>query len=461
MPTGFNVERRSIEFIPENERYGHPRRLFSFWFSCQMQVSTLVVGTLGIAAGLNLAWTALAIILGNVIGTIFMAGHSAQGPHLGIPQMIQSRAQFGVLGAAIPLIIVVIIYVLFNAANAVVMRDSIKAVLPIGNNAAIIGFGAVTIAIGFVGYELIHKMGALMSIVSSIVFMIAALTMMTRPLPIDALHLTAAAFRSGAFMLVVTQAASWTLGFGPTVADYSRYLSPRVSTWRTFWYTYVGTLLGATLMMLLGALLATSYANMTQDPGTGIASLFGRWSTVAQIVIVVGVVELNVLNLYSAYMATVTIYCGFNALEQISRRQKFIVMGMAALAATLIGLATQYHFNEYFADILNAQIYVLVPWSSINLADYYLVRDGKYSIVDIFSMKGIYGKYNMSTLVIYFVAVASTVPFMDVSFYHSYFAKLLNADISWIPALVVPGTLYYLVHRHCDRPHFVSPATTF
>ena len=149
MPKGFNIERRSIEFIPEDERYRHPRRRFSFWFSCQMQVSTLVVGTLGIAAGLNLAWTALAIVLGNVIGTIFMAGHSAQGPHLGIPQMIQSRAQFGVLGAAIPLIIVVIIYVLFNAANAVVMRNSIEAVLPIGNDAAIIGFGAVTVAIGF------------------------------------------------------------------------------------------------------------------------------------------------------------------------------------------------------------------------------------------------------------------------------------------------------------------------
>jgi NCS1 family nucleobase:cation symporter-1 len=104
---------------------------------------------------------------------------------------------------------------------------------------------------------------------------------------------------------------------------------------------------------------------------------------------------------------------------------------------------------------------VLVPWSSINLADYYLVRDGRYSITDIFAMNGIYGKYNVATLVIYFVAIASTVPFMDVSFYHSYFAKLLNADISWIPALVVPGTLYYLVNRHIARAHFVSPATNF
>src|ERR1700722_7498428 len=138
MPKGFNIERRSIEFIPEDERYRHPRRRFSFWFSCQMQVSTLVVGTLGIAAGLNLAWTALAIVLGNVIGTIFMAGHSAQGPHLGIPQMIQNRAQFGVLGAAIPLVAVVAEATLYTSADGVIVRDTLKGILPLDDYSAIV-----------------------------------------------------------------------------------------------------------------------------------------------------------------------------------------------------------------------------------------------------------------------------------------------------------------------------------
>ncbi|MDR5783252.1 cytosine permease [Caballeronia sp. LZ065] len=123
-----DVEQRSIEFIPLSERYGTPRRLFTIWFSANMQVTALVIGTLGIVAGLSLFWTIVGLILGNVIGTVFMAAHSAQGPHLGIPQMIQSRAQFGVFGAGLPLAIVVLAYILFVAAGGVVMRDSIKAI---------------------------------------------------------------------------------------------------------------------------------------------------------------------------------------------------------------------------------------------------------------------------------------------------------------------------------------------
>jgi nucleobase:cation symporter-1, NCS1 family len=48
--------------------------------------------------GLSLPWAMLALPIGNIFGAVFMAGHSAQGPKLGIPQMIQSRAQFGFYG---------------------------------------------------------------------------------------------------------------------------------------------------------------------------------------------------------------------------------------------------------------------------------------------------------------------------------------------------------------------------
>lgn len=49
--------------------------------------------------GGNLLWSLIAIIGGVLLGTFFMAFHSAQGPQLGLPQMIQSRPQFGYVGA--------------------------------------------------------------------------------------------------------------------------------------------------------------------------------------------------------------------------------------------------------------------------------------------------------------------------------------------------------------------------
>ena len=82
------IEKHSIGFVPLAERYGNERRLFTIWFSINLSIVCLTVGTLGILSGLDLAWTLLALVIGNAIGTVFMAAHSAQGPHLGIPQMI-------------------------------------------------------------------------------------------------------------------------------------------------------------------------------------------------------------------------------------------------------------------------------------------------------------------------------------------------------------------------------------
>ena len=91
-------EVRSIDFIPETERHGKVQNLFFIWFSANMQITTIVTGALGVVLGLNLTGALLAIVIGNVFGAVFMAYHSAQGPKLGIPQMIQSRAQFGFMG---------------------------------------------------------------------------------------------------------------------------------------------------------------------------------------------------------------------------------------------------------------------------------------------------------------------------------------------------------------------------
>src|SRR6202020_2258942 len=48
--------------------------------------------------GLSFAFTSLAGALGILFGTVFVAFHASQGAELGLPQMIQSRAQFGYRG---------------------------------------------------------------------------------------------------------------------------------------------------------------------------------------------------------------------------------------------------------------------------------------------------------------------------------------------------------------------------
>ena len=93
------IEGRSVEIIPANERGGKVWHLGSFWFAANQQFLTVITGVLGVALGLNLFWAIIAILVGNLVGAIFMAYHSAQGPILGVTQMIQSRGQFGFYGA--------------------------------------------------------------------------------------------------------------------------------------------------------------------------------------------------------------------------------------------------------------------------------------------------------------------------------------------------------------------------
>ena len=48
-----------------------------------------------------------------------MAFHSAQGPQLGLPQMIQSRPQFGYVGALLVWLFAYVQYAGFNVFNTI------------------------------------------------------------------------------------------------------------------------------------------------------------------------------------------------------------------------------------------------------------------------------------------------------------------------------------------------------
>jgi len=456
-----DVERRSIEFIPECERYGSPTRLFSIWFSANMQVTALIVGAFGVLAGLNIFWGIVAVLFGTAIGTVFMAAHSAQGPHLGIPQMIQSRAQFGVLGAGLPLVTIVIAYILFAAANSVVIRSSIQAAIPLSDNNAIILFGTLTFLIAFVGYELIHRMAIWMSVASLVLFLFVSYFVLVRHYPAGAWS-PYVGFGFKAFVLGVMQSASWSLGYAPTVADYSRYLPTRVKTSHTFWYSYVGQFCGAGFVMALGAALAAFVPQLLADPGLQIAGLFpvvGRWA--ALLVIVLGVLQMNVLNIYSAYMSGTTIFTGFRGMIEISKGHKFLIMACATLIATAIAIATQYSFADYFSDILVGQLYFIVPWTAINLCDFYCIRFGKYSVAEIYNEAGEYGRYNHITIAILVGTIVVEIPFMNLSFYVGPVAKFFGTDMTVLVSLVVPGGLYYWANRHLIISHKASTQASY
>ncbi|WP_242665725.1 cytosine permease, partial [Paraburkholderia ginsengiterrae] len=105
--------------VPDDERHGAPKSQFTLWFGVNMKITAVVNGALWIVFGAVVGWAIIGLFIGQVIGGAVMALHSAQGPALGLPQMISSRAQFGVYGAVLPLFLVLLLYFGFAATGTV------------------------------------------------------------------------------------------------------------------------------------------------------------------------------------------------------------------------------------------------------------------------------------------------------------------------------------------------------
>src|SRR5450432_4689426 len=119
------VEVRSIDYVPLSERHGKLWHLGPLWFMSNAQIATLAVGLVSITTGGNVIWSLLAILGGTLFGTFFMAFHSAQGPQLGLPQMIQSRPQFGYVGALLVWGVALVAYIGFNAFNQILAAQTV------------------------------------------------------------------------------------------------------------------------------------------------------------------------------------------------------------------------------------------------------------------------------------------------------------------------------------------------
>jgi NCS1 family nucleobase:cation symporter-1 len=341
----------------------------------------------------------------------------------------------------------VISYVLFTAANCVIVRSPIQTAAPIGDNAAIILFSGFSLLIAFVGYELIHRVAIWMSFASLSLFATVGGLALAHRYPPGAWLPTASGFHMNAFMIGVMGAASWSIGFALFVADYSRYLPRTVRTSATFWYSYGGQFCGAALVMSVGAALASFAPHVVEDAGNVVAAQLpvGRWA--AYLIIVLGMLESNVFNIYSTYMSSTTIFTGFHGAARISRRNKFYVMAAASCLSAGIAIFTQYHFAEYFSDILTIQLYICVPWTAINLCDFYFVRFGKYNVPDIFRVTGEYGKYNVGTIFVFGVSLIAQIPFMQLSFYVGPVARYFGTDVTMLISIILPSILYLYVNR--------------
>jgi len=452
------IETRSIDWVPPNERHGKVWHQVPLWFLGNFQYFTIPIGFIGPAFGLSLGWTIVAGTTGILAGTVFMAFHATQGPTLGLPQMIQSRAQFGYRGVIVALFAMVFTYMAFNVADQVLLAQGLHGAFGWNTTAVAIVVTAGAALLAIYGYDWVHRV--FRSILVVLLPLVAVITI--------AVFLGKAGgvvnhnvygFNWTGFMSQFSAAAAYNITYAGYVSDYSRYLPPDTRRAKIVAYAFAGASTPAIWLIALGAWLAirlgaTDGLVGLQTAGNNVVSHLGGVTGFLSAVALAATMGMN------AYGAMLTTLAGVDAFRKVSptRRTRVItILVLTVIWFVIAELITTSAVGVVYSA-LTFMLYLLVPWTVTNLMDFFFVRHGHYSITDLFRRDGIYGVWSRRGLIAYGVGFAVEIPFMVLlnpfslkSYYTGPLANQLNSvDISWIISAVVTAVVYILLTRNLD-----------
>ena len=445
------IEVRSIDYVPLNERHGKVWSQGPLWFMSNAQIATMAVGTFSVTGGGNLIWSLLAIIGGVLFGTFFMAFHSAQGPQLGLPQMIQSRPQFGYVGALLVWAFAYLQYAGFNIFNTILAGDALHSTVHGPSKIWIVVATVVAAVVALVGYDLIHGVERWLTAGFLIIFGVLTIAVCTLGYPAGSFDL--GGFKWTPFLIQFGAVAGYQISWAIYVSDYSRYLPPSVTVRKTFLWTYWGSALGAIWLMCLGSALA-AWAGADFDT---IASLkaagdhvFPGFGAIALVFSTLGLISVTALNMYGGSLTLISAMDSFKKVLPTAR-VRIITITFTAVLSLIPALLIGENFLTNFEDFLLLVLYLFVPWTAVNLVDYYIVRRGHYAIAEIFNPHGMYGRWGWRGITSYLVGFAAMLPFLSTSKYTGFVAAQLDgADISMFVGLPVAGILYWILAKSVD-----------
>lgn len=261
-------------------------------------------------------------------------------------------------------------------------------------------------------------------------------------------NISAGAFTWPGFFAMLAIGIVWQLTYAPYVSDYSRYMPASSGTKGAFWGTYLGCVISSALLMVLGAGVGLAVNGVD-----AMAGLHGILGPVLGALVLIGFALVaasgNAVNAYCSALCALTLvetfrtgwHPGVKARLMTSTILHVLGVGLAVTAAS--------SFASSYFSFLSVLLYVLIPWSAVNLVDYYIIRHGSYAVSEFYAADGgRYGAWNTGALLVFAVGVAAQIPFMATAFYTGPLAAALNGiDIAWFIGLTVSSVVYVAVAR--------------
>ncbi|MGE8070462.1 purine-cytosine permease family protein [Serratia ureilytica] len=309
---------------------------------------------------------------------------------------------------------------------------------------------AVAVLLAIVGHDMLHAVQRWLTYVMMAVFGVLTVGAVLS-LRMDAV-VGAGHFSWAAFLIQLSAAAGYQISYAVYVSDYSRYLPHETPSANVIFWTYLGAAGSALWLMSLGAFLASALPapdaiGSVQAVGNAVYPGFG---TLAVLIAVPSLVGIMAVNCYGAMLTSLS---AIDAFRKVTPTLKLRMAGIGVVALTVfaVALAIPASYLASFNTFVLLMLYFLVPWTAVNLMDFYVVRGGHYAIGEIFNPAGIYGRWGGSGLTAYAIGMLAMVPFMTLGFYTGPFAVLLGgADIAFLIGLLVAGSVYVVMCRKLD-----------
>jgi NCS1 family nucleobase:cation symporter-1 len=445
------LDEHGIEPIPALDRTSTPWQQFWIWAGANLAPINWVLGALGIILGLSLLETLLVLVIGNLIGCALFGAFCLMGHRTGVNQMVLSRAAFGRRGAYLPATAQMLMTMGWLGVNTWIVLDLVLGIFEemgfenpgtATKYAVGIGIMVVQAVIAIVGFYWIQTFEKWTVPIAAAIMVLMSILAWRR---VD-IEWTTSTVGGGDKLTAITQlmtaiGVGWGITWLSWSSDYTRFIRPETPERKVFWSTFLGIFVPTVWLGFLGASIAS--AGTEADPAALVTAAFGSTSILILFLVMHGPVATNILNLYSATLAALS-------LDVKAARWKVAVLVSVVGTIALIAFIESDNFARDFDNWLVSIVVWIAAWGGVMFVDYYLIRRSQIDVDALYDDPEVarYGDINWAAIVATLVGLVAgwSWEYGLVDFMQGPVARATNnIDLSWLAAFVVSGGLYYVL----------------
>jgi NCS1 nucleoside transporter family len=445
------LDEHGIAPVRPEDRTSTPWRQFWIWAGANIAPINWILGALGIILGLSLVETLVVLVVGNIVGCAFFGLFCVMGHRTGVNQMVLSRAAFGRRGAYLPAVAQLLMTMGWLGVNTWVVLDLVLGIFKhmgydhpgTGAKYAVgIGIMAVQVVIAIVGFYLIQAFEKYTVPVAGLIVIVMSILAWTK-VNVVWTHSTAhgADKLTSVTQLLTAIGVGWGITWLTWSSDYTRFIKPSVSDRKVFWTTWSAILIPTVWLGFLGASIASG--GVQNDPADFVTAAFGGFSIPILFLVMHGPVATNILNLYSATLAALSI-------DIKAARWKVCVAVSIVGTGVLIWFIQDSNWANKFDEWLASVVLWISAWAGVMCVDYLVFRRGKIDVAALYASpkESIYGDINWAAVIGMLAGVVAgwAWGYGLVSFLQGPIAKAThNVDLSWLTGFGVAAILYYVL----------------